>query len=178
MPPRSRPAARRGKQILEESRHPAGGTGYHRKGVLALGDVVAISDAMDMWRDQELYSPGMVPVTAAARARTSFGRWQVAGEVELPLLVRIHDAGLPDEVNPRRVSLVPNLTADIGYWPRRWLGLRLVGSLAMLLEPGRLGVTVARQRGACSASTSQASSAWFSAASTSASSLVRRRSST
>lgn len=107
--------------------------GYGPDETMARNRVVAISDAMDMWRDQELYSPGMVPVTTAGRAQTSFGRWQLAGELELPLLIRIHDAGLPDEVNPRRASLVPNLTADVGYWPRRWLGLRLVGSLASQL---------------------------------------------
>lgn len=97
--------------------------------------VVALSSALDGWRNPELYEPGVIPVTVSGRARIDPQPWGAELAAKLPVLVRIDDASLPDESDTNPIGLVPHLEARGLVAPRSWLTAELGAHLAVQAVP-------------------------------------------
>jgi hypothetical protein len=97
--------------------------------------VVALSDALDGWRNPELYEPGVIPVTVSTRAHIEPRPWGAEAGVKLPVLIRIHDASLPDDAAPNPVGVEPHLEARALFAPRDWFTAELGGYLAIQVVP-------------------------------------------
>ena len=97
--------------------------------------VVALSSALDGWRNPELYEPGVIPLTLSGRALLEPAPWGAALGVKLPVLVRIHDASLPAEADTNPVGLTPSLELRALFAPRRWITAELDVHLAIPLVP-------------------------------------------
>jgi hypothetical protein len=97
--------------------------------------VVALSNALDGWRNPELYEPGVVPVTVSARARIEPEPWGAELTAKLPVLVRIGDASLPEEADTNPVGIEPHIEARGLVAPRDWFTAELGGHVAVQAVP-------------------------------------------
>jgi hypothetical protein len=123
-----------------------GGLGLPTAGLGSISEVsenrgLAISNALDGWRLPELYEPGVVPVTVAARVDAERNRLRAFASAKLPWLVRISDGGYPDDAVTRPLGIVPVLEAGASYWPFDWLGAGLSSFVVVqapaAVAPGR-----------------------------------------
>lgn len=101
--------------------------------------VVALSNALDDWRNPELYEPGVVPITLRMRGAIEPRPWGISVSAKLPVLVRISEASLPDEAETRALGLVPVVEAFGSFRPARWfeaqLGAHLVAQALPAASP-------------------------------------------
>lgn len=97
--------------------------GHGSEDTLTKNRVVEVSNAIEGWRNQELYTPGVVPLTVSAQAVARSDPWQVVASVELPLMIRVSDASLPAEAETRALAITPHLLLGAAWWPRAWLGV-------------------------------------------------------
>jgi hypothetical protein len=97
--------------------------------------VVALSSALDGWRNPELYQPGVVPLTLSARALVAPRPWGGELAAKLPILVRIGDASLPDEADTHPVGLEPHVEARALVAPVDWFTAELGGFLVVHALP-------------------------------------------
>jgi hypothetical protein len=108
---------------------------------------LALADALHALRDPASYTPGVASLTLAYRSDFVSGAWRFGPGVSVPLLVRVDDADLP-ATQTRAVGLRPRVDARAMYYPKRWLGVGIEGSLAIdvmrVTEP--IGGNDARQR--------------------------------
>jgi hypothetical protein len=105
--------------------------GHGTESSLLENRVVALSSALDDWRNPQLYEPGVVPLTAAARARIEPTPWGGELAVELPIMVRVGEASLPDEADTHPIGLVPHIEARGLVAPLGWLTAELGGHIAV-----------------------------------------------
>ncbi|HUS64598.1 MAG TPA: hypothetical protein VMZ28_08660 [Kofleriaceae bacterium] len=100
---------------------------------LARNQTLAISDALDGWRNPELYTPGVLPFTLSARGQLARpgSRWRVDAALELPVLVRVHDASLPHEARTRAVGFVPHAEIGGALALARWVSVELSSHVAV-----------------------------------------------
>lgn len=84
---------------------------------------LALSDALDGWRNPELYTAGVLPLTASGRLALSRARFGVDLEAKLPLAIRLHDASLPDEARTRPLGFTPHLRLGGTWSALPWLAL-------------------------------------------------------
>jgi hypothetical protein len=97
--------------------------------------VVALSGALDGWRNPELYEPGVVPVTLSGLALLEPRPWGAELAAKLPVLVRITDASLPDEADTNPVGLEPHIEARGLFAPVDWFTAELGAHLAVQAVP-------------------------------------------
>jgi hypothetical protein len=109
--------------------------GHGTRDSLLQNRVVALSSALDDWRDPELYEPGVVPLTASGRAWIDPTPWGAELAVGLPVLVRVGDASLPDEADTSPIGVVPRLEARGLLAPLRWFTAELGAHAAVQAVP-------------------------------------------
>ncbi len=97
--------------------------------------VVALSGALDGWRNPELYQPGVIPLTLSGLALVEPRPWGAELGAKLPLLVRVSDASLPAEADSNPIGLEPHLEARALFAPTGWFTAELGGHLAVLVVP-------------------------------------------
>jgi len=97
--------------------------------------VVALSSALDGWRNPELYEPGVIPLTLSGHAVIEPRPWGVELGAKLPILVRIGDASLPDEADESPVGFEPHIEARGLVAPLDWLTAELGAHLAIQVVP-------------------------------------------
>ena len=85
--------------------------------------VVALSSALDGWRNPELYEPGVIPIALSARAVIDPSPWGASASAKLPVMVRISDASLPSEADTRAIGIVPHVELRGTFRPLGWLEL-------------------------------------------------------
>ena len=115
--------------------------GHDRR--LSRNRVVAVSDAMEGWRNAELHTPGVLPVTATYTSTLVDGDWHLQGAAKLPVMFRINDADLPEESATRAVSSVPHVSLGATYWATPWFAASALTYLAV-----QAPAPVAHDRGA------------------------------
>lgn len=100
---------------------------------LARNQTLAISDALDGWRNPELYTPGVLPFTLSARGQLACpgSRWRLDAALKLPVLVRVHDASLPDDARTRAVGFVPHAELGVAVALARWVSVELASHVAV-----------------------------------------------
>jgi len=105
---------------------------------------LAIADALAGWGERELYTPGVLPVTASGRVDVVLSPWVFSAGAKLPILVRVSDADLPEETTKRALGFAPLVEARATVWPWRSFGASLGGhvvidALAAAEAPRRVG---------------------------------------
>lgn len=103
--------------------------------------VVAASNAVLGWRQPELYTPGVIPITPALSLGVERPPWRVELDLKVPLLLRLHDAELPETTRTRPAGALAVLGVDGWLRPLRWVavGARadVVATLVPLVDPAR-----------------------------------------
>jgi hypothetical protein len=98
--------------------------------------VLATSDALEGWRSTELYQPGTVPLVLEAAVEHVRPAWRAHARAKLATLVRVTDAGLPAESDPKRIGVVPSTELDLGWRVRPWLCVGLgVHAVVVAIPP-------------------------------------------
>ena len=143
--------------ILRAGPHPGGkAVRYASRGRVALGlplaghgpastlvrsRVVAASNAVLGWRQPELYTPGVLPITPGLSLMLEREPWQLGLDLKVPLLVRLHDAALPAATHTRALGVLGVLELEASLQPLRSLavgaGGALVAVMAAPVEPVR-----------------------------------------
>jgi hypothetical protein len=93
--------------------------------------VLAASDALEGWRDRELWTPGVLPVTASAIAGITRPRWSAETRLEIPALLRL--PGAPEEMSTSPLGVVPNAAARVAWRPRGWIEIGVAGHVVALV---------------------------------------------
>ncbi len=82
---------------------------------------LALSDALDGWRNPELFGAGVIPMTLSGRLALAVSPWRLDVRTKLSVAVRLHDASLPAEAKTRPLGITPHLELRGSWWP--WQGL-------------------------------------------------------
>ena len=88
---------------------------------------LAIADALEGWAERELFTPGVLPVTASGRLDLVRSPWVFSAGAKLPLLVRVSEADLSEESTTRALGFAPLVEARATVWPWRSFGASLGG---------------------------------------------------
>jgi hypothetical protein len=97
--------------------------------------VLAASDALEGWRSTELYQPGTVPLVLEATVDHVRPAWRARARAKLATLVRVTDASLPAEADPRPIGVVPSAELELGWRARPWLCVGLGAQAVALAIP-------------------------------------------
>lgn len=113
------------------------------------GRALALADAFEGLSQPELFTPGVLPLTPAAQLELADPRWRFTAALKLPVLLRVSNANLPSESEPRAFGLVPVLELGVRFQAWRWLALGLGPRLAWRALPPVSGQAAALQPLAC-----------------------------
>jgi hypothetical protein len=91
--------------------------------------VLAIANAMALWRDQELFTPGVLSLIPEASLTCSGSRWSLGATLKATAMARVSDARLPPE-RTRSAAFTPVLRLDTQVTPAGWPALRLAADVA------------------------------------------------
>lgn len=97
---------------------------------------LAIGNALNGGKDSELLTPGVMGLRVGASLEHSWRRFESRASIEVPILVRVSDASLPDETELHAVGIVPTLELDGAYWATSWFGVGL--GAVLVTEPLRV----------------------------------------
>jgi hypothetical protein len=99
------------------------------------GRALALADAIEGYSQPELYTPGVLPITATQRFVLRDRRWELTAALKLPLAVRIADADLPAETDTHQIALVPVLELGATLWITRRFGISVSPRLTVRAAP-------------------------------------------
>src|SRR5260221_9523940 len=111
---------------------PLADTGPRSK--LTKNRAIVVADALDGFRDSELFTPGVVPFALASGVALDGGTFGVEGNLKLVPMVRIDDAFLPRSAR-RDAALVAVASAGGSVWPFPELGFGTLASLSVDAAP-------------------------------------------
>jgi hypothetical protein len=84
--------------------------------------VLAASDAVEGWREPELFQPGILPIVPGMFTQLEGASWNATGALKLPVLIRTSRASYPSEVSVGS-GLMPVLSLGGAWHARHWLTL-------------------------------------------------------
>jgi hypothetical protein len=97
---------------------------------------LALASALNGGKDSPLWTPGV----SGARLRASLERWQgpfgFRASLDLPLLVRLSEADLPEDTATHRLGILPAIDLSAAWWVTSRFGVSLAG--ALITEPLRV----------------------------------------
>jgi len=97
---------------------------------------LAIANGIAGLAAPELFTPGVVPITAFAEAGWSSGRWRIDATLRIPLLLRFSDADLPAETStPRTVGIASVVGAEARRQLTKRLAVAAGAQVALELAP-------------------------------------------
>jgi hypothetical protein len=88
---------------------------------------LAMADALEGFRDRELFLPGFVPLGMAGQLTLSTTRWVFGAHAKLPLFFRVSDADLSPSTETRALGVTPVFGLRAQAWVSSRLGLSLDG---------------------------------------------------
>ncbi|HET7542262.1 MAG TPA: hypothetical protein VFK05_20480 [Polyangiaceae bacterium] len=98
--------------------------------------VLAIADGIEGRTHPEWFTPGVLPITAAARLTWSSPPWSLMVELKFPLLVRVSEADLPsDMTSTHGVGFATNVGGEARYRLSRKLSLAAATHLFFDVAP-------------------------------------------
>lgn len=97
---------------------------------------LTLGSALTGGQDSPLLTPGLAGLRLAASFEHSKRPLEYRASLDLPLLLRISDADLPEEVDTHPLGIQPALTLGVALWMLPWLGASLCG--ALVTEPLRV----------------------------------------
>jgi len=97
---------------------------------------LAIANGIDGLAHPELFAPGVVALTPFAAARWSSSPWSLVLEARIPILLRVHDADMPDaQTQTHSLGLAAVIAADLRRQLSQRLALALAPQLAIDVRP-------------------------------------------
>jgi hypothetical protein len=100
---------------------------------------LAIASALEMYRRQDAFTSGTVPVTTSLGVCLRRGVWSAETSLRMPLLFRFSNAGLPAGADTRPVGFAPALHLQGGARPLPWLYASFTADLVVnAVAPVRL----------------------------------------
>jgi hypothetical protein len=107
--------------------------------------VLAASDAVEGWREPELYQVGVVPLVVSGLGQLGGSWWDLSARLKLSAFLRTSRASLPPDVATRDVGLIPVMTVSGSWKPRPWLAVGASAALAgVWLSPAQPARDVGR----------------------------------
>jgi hypothetical protein len=97
---------------------------------------LAIASALTGGKDTALLTPGVTGLRLGARVEHSLSPFELRASLDVPLLVRISEASLPEGSATHSIGLLPALELDVAWWLAQGFGASLGG--ALVTEPLRV----------------------------------------
>ena len=97
---------------------------------------LALANALSGGKDSPLLTPGVTGLRLGASAEHSHGPWWFRAGLDVPVLVRVSDASLPEDADTHSLGLLPAVDLKAAFWITSWLGVALGGRLTT--EPLRV----------------------------------------
>jgi hypothetical protein len=102
---------------------------------------LALASALSGNKDSFLLTPGATGLRLGASIEHWHEPFQFRASVDVPVLIRISDASLPQETETHTLGLTPALELEAAWWVTQWfaasLGAGLVAEAVRLQEPAR-----------------------------------------
>jgi hypothetical protein len=97
---------------------------------------LALGSALNGGKDSALLTPGVTGLRLGARVEQSAGPLEFRASLDVPLLVRLSDASLPEDAETHPIGSLPGVDLEAASWITPWFGASLGGSL--IAEPLRV----------------------------------------
>jgi len=97
---------------------------------------LALGNALSGGKDSALLTPGVTGLRLGASAEHSHGPWWFRAGLDVPVLVRLSDASLPEDADTHSIGVLPAIDLQGALWITSWLGVALGGRL--VTEPLRV----------------------------------------
>jgi hypothetical protein len=97
---------------------------------------LALGSALNGGKDSPLLTPGVTGLRLGASFEHSERPLEFRASLDVPLLVRISDASLPEETETHAIGLLPAVDLRAAWWITSWFGASLRGDL--ITEPSRV----------------------------------------
>jgi hypothetical protein len=97
---------------------------------------LAVGNALSGGKDSSLFAPGVTGLRLGASAEHSHGSWWFRAGLDVPVLVRLSDASLPEDADTHSMGVLPAIDVQAALWITYWLGVALGGRL--MTEPLRV----------------------------------------
>lgn len=97
---------------------------------------LALGNALNGGKDAPLLTPGVTGFRLGASVERSLPPFELRASIDMPLLVRLSDAALPESAETHTLGLLPALELKAAWWLTSRFGVSLAGGLVM--EPWRV----------------------------------------
>jgi hypothetical protein len=97
---------------------------------------LALASALSGGKGAALLTPGVTGVRVAASLEHSLGAFDFRANLDLPVLLRVSDASLPEDAEIHRLGVLPALELEAAWWITPWFGASLGADL--ITEPQRV----------------------------------------
>ncbi len=97
---------------------------------------LALGSALSGGQDSPLLTPGVTGLRLGASVEHSERPFEFRASLDVPLLLRISDASLPDESETHPIGILPAVDLEAAWWITSWFGASLGG--ALITEPLRV----------------------------------------
>jgi hypothetical protein len=97
---------------------------------------LALGNALSGGKDSPLLTPGVTGLRLGASAEHSHGPWWFRAGLDVPVLVRLSDASLPEDAETHAMGVLPAMDLQAALWITSWLAVALGGRL--MTEPLRV----------------------------------------
>lgn len=106
------------------------------RAALLEGRALALGNALDGGKEPALLTPGVGGLKLGASVEHSARPFELRASLELPVLLRVTDASLPEETETHPIGVLPTIASSASWWFTSWLG----GSLGtgLIMEPFRV----------------------------------------
>lgn len=96
---------------------------------------LALGSALSAGKDSALLTPGVTGVRLGGNLEHSLHRFELRARLDVPVLVRVSDASLPDGAETHPVAILPVLELRAAFWVTSWLAASL--GAGIVAEPWR-----------------------------------------
>jgi hypothetical protein len=100
---------------------------------------LALGNALNGGKDAALLTPGVTGLRLWAGVEHAARPFAFRASLDLPLLVRISDASLPDATQTRPIGILPAIELEAAWWVTAWLaaslGTGLIAEASRIQEP-------------------------------------------
>jgi hypothetical protein len=97
---------------------------------------LALGSALNGGKDSALLTPGVIGLRLGVSLEHSRGPFELRASLDVPLLIRVSDASLPEETETNPIGIVPALDVRAAFWITSWFGASL--GVDLITEPLRV----------------------------------------